>query len=217
MNVLLLTLDQVIAGADTTAITMRALFYYCLKDQRVWNKLQSEVRARFTPFEPVSITEARATPYLEAVINETLRYHPAVSMTMERIVPEGGLNLPDGSHVPAGSFVGMNPYIVGRNKGIFGEDADEFRPDRWLKQDGESEAAFQSRMQKWGTAHLTFGGGSRICLGRNLSVMEVFKVVPTLITTFDIELEDPNEVWWSSARWFYRTSGVKTIMKARKS
>lgn len=210
-----LTSDVVIAGADTTAITMRALFYYCLKDQRVWNKLQDEVRERFPPNEPAAIVDARQSPYLEAVINETLRYHPAVSMTMERIVPEGGLNLPDGSHVPAGSFVGMNPYIVGRNKSIFGEDADTFKPDRWLKQKGESEVAFQQRMQRFGTATLTFGGGSRICLGRNLSVMEVFKVVPTLISTFDIELEDPNEVWWSSARWFYRTSGVKTIMKPR--
>lgn len=196
---------------------MRALFYYCLKDQRVWKKLQDEVRGRFSAHEPVAIADARQSPYLEAVINETLRYHPAVSMTMERIVPEGGLNLPDGSHVPAGSFVGMNPYVVGRNKSIFGQDADEFRPDRWLKQKGESESAFEQRMRTWQTAHLTFGGGSRICLGRNLSVMEVFKVVPTLIATFDIELEDPNEVWWWSARWFYRTSGVKTIMKPRSS
>lgn len=196
---------------------MRALSYYTLKDQRVWKTLQDEVRAKFQPHEPVGIVEARQCQYLEAVINETLRYHPAVSMIMERIVPEGGLNLPDGSHVPAGSFVGMNPYIVGRNKSIFGEDADEFRPERWLQAKGESDADFQLRMQRFGTATLTFGGGSRICLGRNLSVMEIFKVVPTLIASFDIELEDPNEIWWSSARWFYRTSGVKTVMKPRST
>lgn len=201
-------MDKVVAGADTTAITMRALFYYCLKDQRVWKKLQEQVRAKFTGGSSIPISEARQLPYLDAVVNETLRYHPPVSMTMERIVPEGGLSLPDGSVVPASSLVGMNPYIVGRNKGVFGADADAFRPDRWLQQEGESDDEYKERLQTWATAHIVFGGGSRICLGRNLSLMEIYKVVPTLIATFDIELEDPNEVWWTSSRWFYRTQGV---------
>jgi cytochrome P450 len=159
--------------------------------------------------------KARALPYLDGVVRETLRYHPAVSMTMERIVPAGGLTLPDGSVVPEGSMVGMNPYIVGRNKSIFGEDADVFNPDRWLQRKGETDVQYDERMKLWNTAHLTFGGGSRICLGRNLSLMEVWKVVPTLIATFDIALEDPGEVWWTSARWFYRNRGVVCTLKPR--
>ncbi|KAK0713262.1 pisatin demethylase [Lasiosphaeria miniovina] len=206
----------VIAGADTTAITMRALFYYTLKNPRVWKKLQDEVRAHIAPGKPAPHAQARALPYLEAVVRETLRYHPSVSMIMERIVPAGGLALPDGSVVPGGSHVGMNPYIVGRNKGIFGPDADEFNPDRWLQRAGESDDALRDRMTLWNTANLAFGAGSRICLGRNLSQMEVYKVVPTLIATFDIELADPNEVWWSSARWFYRTKGVVCNLRPRR-
>jgi len=111
--------------------------------------------------------------------------------------------------------VGMNPYIVGRNKGIFGEDADEFRPERWLQREGEDEEAFKERMQLWGTAHLVFGGGSRICLGRNLSLMEVYKVVATLIATFDIQLTDQGEEWWTCSRWFYRNKGVVCGLKKR--
>lgn len=215
---LLTCATAVIAGADTTTITMRALFYYCLKDQRVWKKLQDEVRTANLPAnKPVPMATARQLPYLEAVVNETLRFHPAVSMMMERIVPEDGLTLPDGSVVPGGSLVGMNPYIVGRNKGVFGADADDFRPDRWLQQEGEGDEAYKDRMQLWGTAQIQFGGGSRICLGRNLSIMEVYKVVPTLIATFDIELEDPNETWWTSSRWFYRTKGVVCNLKPRSS
>ncbi|KAM0326320.1 hypothetical protein ACHAQA_006920 [Verticillium albo-atrum] len=208
---------NLIAGSDTTAITMRALFYYCLKNQRIWRKLVSEVRASVPSAQPCPHATARALPYLEAVVRETLRYHPAVSMTMERIVPDGGLVLPDGSVVPGGCFVGMNPYIVGRNKGIFGPDADDFRPDRWLQQDDENEEAYKERMQLWNTANLTFGGGSRICLGRNLSQMEVYKVVPSVISRFDIELADPNEKWWTSSRWFYRTKGVVCRLKPRES
>jgi cytochrome P450 len=208
----------VIAGADTTAITMRALFYHTLKSPRIFAKLQAEVRAAFPePFVPAPHAKARALPYLEAVVKETLRYHPAVSMVMERIVPAEGLPLPDGSVVPGGQMVGMNPYIVGRNKGVFGEDADEFNPDRWLRREREGEEGYKERMQRWGHSILAFGGGSRICLGRNLSQMEVYKVVPTLLASFDIELEDPEEEWWTCSRWFYRTKGVVCKLRPRSS
>ncbi|KAH6843270.1 cytochrome P450 [Chaetomium sp. MPI-CAGE-AT-0009] len=208
---------NLIAGADTTAITMRALFYHVLKNPRVFTRLQADVRAEFAPFEPAAHSRARALPYLEAVVKETLRYHPAVSMIMERIVPEGGLTLPDGRVVPAGQMVGMNPYIVGRNKDVFGEDAEEFNPDRWLQREGESEEEHKERMARWGQSLLAFGGGYRICLGRNLSMMEVYKVVPTLLASFDIALEDPNEEWWTCSRWFYRTKGVICKLKPRSS
>lgn len=173
------------------------------------------MRAAFPPFTPASHAKARGLPYLEAVVRETLRYHPAVSMIMERIVPEDGLALPDGSVVPGGQMVGMNPYVVGRNKGVFGEDAEEFNPDRWLRREDEREEEYKERMQGWGMSILAFGGGSRICLGRNLSQMEVYKVVPTLISTFDIELEPREQVWWTSSRWFYRTKGVICRLRPR--
>ncbi|CCC10483.1 unnamed protein product [Sordaria macrospora k-hell] len=207
-----------IAGADTTAITMRALFYYSLKDPRVWSKLQSAVRsADIKPGQPAPHAVARAIPYLEAVIRETIRYHPAVSMIMERIVPAEslGLALPDGSVVPGGSMIGMNPYIVGRNKGVFGEDADVFNPDRWLQRQEESDEQYKERRSLYETASIAFGGGSRICLGRNLSQMELYKVVPTLIATFDIELVDQEEKWWTCSRWFYRCKGVVCRLKPR--
>lgn len=132
-----------------------------------------------------------------------------------RVVPSTGLTLPDGRVVPSGTSVGMNPYIVGRNKSIFGSDADTFRPDRWLQTPEESHEAFKKRMQLCGTATLRFGGGLRICLGRNLSQMELYKVVPTLISRFDIELEDPERAWWTSSRWLYRTKQVMCKIKPR--
>ena len=106
---------NLIARADTTAITMRALFYYALKYPRVFNKLQDEVRSQFRPFEPVLHAKARALPYLNAVIRETLRYHPAVSMIMERIVPTGRAHAARWICCPCrlnGWFEPLNPYIV---------------------------------------------------------------------------------------------------------
>ncbi|KAL3293974.1 benzoate 4-monooxygenase cytochrome p450 [Colletotrichum asianum] len=206
---------NLIAGADTTAITMRALFYYCLKNPSIWKRLEEEVVTNIPADKPAPHAAARALPYLEAVCRETLRFHPAVSMTMERIVPQTGLALPDGSVVPGGSLIGMNPYIVGRNKDVYGADADEYRPERWLQQGGEDDEAYKLRMRQWNATGIVFGGGSRICLGRNLSLMEIYKVVPSLIARFEIELVDPNEKWWTSSRWFYRTQGVVCKLKKR--
>ncbi|KAK4224031.1 pisatin demethylase [Podospora fimiseda] len=208
---------NLIAGADTTAITLRTLFYQCLKNPRIWNRLQSDIRAAFGPNETVSYARARALPYIDAVVKEALRYHPAVSMLMERIVPEDGLTLPTGSVVPGGAMVGMNPYILGRNKSVFGDDAEDFNPDRWLQMKGETDEAYQERMQLWNQASIQFGGGSRICLGRHLSQFEMFKVVPALVATFDIELMDKNEVLWTCSRWFYRNAGLLCTFKPRSS
>ncbi|KAF3356075.1 hypothetical protein VdG1_06813 [Verticillium dahliae VDG1] len=156
---------NLIAGADTTDIAVKALFYYCLRDQRVWKRLESEIREHVSPNTTCSHATARALPYLEATVRETLRCHPAVSMGLNRIVPEGGLVLPYGTVVPAGTFVGINIYIVGRNKEIYGADADEFRPDRWLQGENESGEVYKERMQLWNAATSAFGQGSRICLG----------------------------------------------------
>ncbi|KAI9170601.1 Cytochrome P450 monooxygenase vrtE [Paramyrothecium foliicola] len=207
---------NLIAGADTTAITIRALLYYTLKDRKVWIKLENEIRNKSPPGKPVSYAIAKSLPYLDATVRETLRYHPAVSMIMERVVPEDGLALPDGFVVPAGTLVGMNPYVVGRNEEVFGPDADKFRPERWLQRKEESSDEYAERLQVWNTANLTFGAGSRICLGRHFSQVEMFKVVATLIATFDIQPADTGPSWSTTSRWFYRNKGVVCKLTARK-
>lgn len=70
-------------------------------------------------------------PYLDACINEAVRLHPPFCLPFERVVPEGGITI--GSHyLPEGTVVGMSPYVTNRHRPTFGEDADEWNPDRWL-------------------------------------------------------------------------------------
>ncbi|KAM5522894.1 benzoate 4-monooxygenase cytochrome p450 [Fusarium oxysporum f. sp. phaseoli] len=113
----------------------------------------------FHDAEAVPYSRARSLPYLDAVIRESLRMHPSVAMPLERYVPNTGLMLPDGSFVPPGASVGLNPYIIGRNEKVWGKNADEFRPDRWLKAEDESEEEYQRRLRNMNGADLTFGGG----------------------------------------------------------
>ncbi|RSL89151.1 hypothetical protein CEP52_014981 [Fusarium oligoseptatum] len=185
---------NLIAGADTTAITIRAVIYFVLKHREVHRKLVEEILgADFG--EVAQYSTARSLPYLEACIRETTRVHPGVAMNLERYVPDSGLTLPNDKFVPAGTKVGINPYVVHRNPSVWGEDVDDFRPERWLQQAGESEDAFAERLKLFNNSDLTFGGGSRICLGRHLGMLEVYKIIGTLFARYEIELIDQDEEW----------------------
>jgi cytochrome P450 len=70
-------------------------------------------------------------------MKEAMRMHPGVSFPLERIVPSGGAEL-CGVQLPAGTVVGVNPAVIHRNADIFGADANEFRPERWLVKDEQT-------------------------------------------------------------------------------
>ena len=65
-------------------------------------------------------------------MKEAMRLHPSVAFQLERVVPVGGADL-CGKHVPAGTYVGINAFVVHRDRGVYGEDALAFRPERWLE------------------------------------------------------------------------------------
>ena len=67
-------------------------------------------------------------------MKEAMRCHPVVSLPLERVVPEGGAVL-CGTHLDAGTIVGINPVVLHHDRAIFGEDAAEFRPERWIESD----------------------------------------------------------------------------------
>ncbi len=66
-----------------------------------------------------------------AVINEALRIHPSTGTILERYVPAEGVVL-HGQFIPAGTTIGVNAWVMNRNKEVFGDDVEEFRPERWI-------------------------------------------------------------------------------------
>ncbi|RYC62526.1 hypothetical protein CHU98_g3685 [Xylaria longipes] len=204
-DVLVNLLTTLIAGADTTAITIRTIFYYALKNPEIYNWLESQIlRAELR--QPASY-------HLEAIVREGMRIHPAVCMPLERYVPEPGLSLQDGSFIPAGTAIGVNPYVLGRNKKVWGPDADKFRPERWLRGEEEDYTTYRERIKLFSAADLTFGGGARVCIGRHIAYMEVYKVVATLVSTFEIKLVDIDREWEVVGSWFPRQKGLICRLK----
>jgi len=162
--------SNIFAGSDTTAISTRAIIYYLLKNPESKAKLVEEIdnrRKQGKLSSPVSLAEADRMPYLQAVMYEALRLHPAVGMSLPRKTPEGGANIA-GQHIPGGAVIGANPWVIHRNEEVYGHDVENFRPERWLAK--AKEEGSYGDMQRF---FFAFGSGARMCLGRNISWMEM--------------------------------------------
>lgn len=218
MQIISYLMINMIAGADTTGITLNAAIYFSLKHPHVWERLRSEIPAYDSGSGPevVGFKDTREFSYLNAVVREAMRCHPGAAMCLERYVPKGGLNLPDGRHVPARCVVGMNPYIIGRNESVWGKDAEEFRPERWLRDEAlETEEQFQQRLRLMNNSDLTFGGGSRMCIGKHLGLLEVYKVLATIVSRYNVSLVDPSKDWVVHNSFFMRQTGINVKLSHR--
>ena len=159
------------AGADTTATAIRATVLYIISNPRVLEKLRAEVNQNSFSGPIISDSEARAMPYLQAVIKEGLRIHPPVASLMSKEVPKGGDTF-KGHYLPEGTSIGYCAWGIFRKKDIWGEDSDQFRPERWLEAPEDELRRMESALE------LIFGYGRWQCLGKNIALMELNKVIP---------------------------------------
>ncbi|KAK5095014.1 hypothetical protein LTR70_007144 [Exophiala xenobiotica] len=214
MKVVNFLLVNVLAGSDTTAITLSAAVYYLLKNPAVLNKLVRELDEKELG-TPVTWAQTLELPYLNAVMQETVQIHGGVGLMLEREVPAGGFSLPDGRFVPGGTVVGMNPWVVHMDEEYFGPNTDKFVPERWMKRSDETTEQFEARDKKMKEAPLTVGHGPRICLGRNLSRLEANKVIATLFKNYEWSLVEPGKDWSIRNSWFTYQSGIDVTIKRR--
>ncbi|MCJ1319468.1 hypothetical protein MMC15_004804 [Xylographa vitiligo] len=174
------------AGSDTTSVILRTAVYYALKQPWVAKRIVEEVDAKVTSF-PVPFHTARFDlPFCAAVVRESLRKHFAFLALLEREVPAGGCELPDGTKLPAGVVIGMHGDTIGLDKDIFGENADAFDPLRWLPRTGEPQEAFVKRLKAMNAHDLAFGHGTRSCIGRHVAEMEIYKFIPTFFGLLEV-------------------------------
>lgn len=133
--------------------------------------------------DPVATYEqVKKLPYLEAVINEALRIHSTSGIGLPRLVPEGGLHF-SGHFFPEGTVLSVPTYTIHRDRDIWGEDVDAFRPERWFEQD---EKVIQKTFNP-------FSYGPRSCVGRNLASMELLIIIGSILRRYHFVLEDPDK------------------------
>ncbi|PVH72201.1 cytochrome P450 oxidoreductase [Cadophora sp. DSE1049] len=166
----------IFAGADTISTALTAIFYFLHKHPQTLAKLQEEIDTAFSEGKltyPIRFNDANKLPYLRAVVTEATRLHPSLGLGLPRVVPPGGAEI-CGKYFPGGVEVAMNAAVVQIDRKVFGEDADQFIPERWIR-DGERAAANMERH------FLLFGYGKRICIGKHIANTEMYKLLPLIL------------------------------------
>ncbi|KAJ0119083.1 hypothetical protein J7T55_013318 [Diaporthe amygdali] len=147
----------IIAGTDTTAITLTYAVWRVCQNPKIRDRLVEELQQLPEDFKD---HDAMKLPYLNQVIEESLRLHSAAPSGLPRIVPPEGANMA-GQYLPGGSIVCTQAWSMHRIEEIF-PDPEKFDPDRWASPTKDMKDGF-----------MPFGGGSRICLGLHLARMEL--------------------------------------------
>ncbi|KAK8903729.1 hypothetical protein QC760_008191 [Botrytis cinerea] len=169
------------AGADTTATALGSILRFLATTPGCYAKALAQIRdaeEKGLLSTPVQDAEVRAhLPYLLGAVKEGMRLNPSVTNWLPRIVPPEGKMI-DGFFVPGGIDVTSQATVVQRDPILFGPDPDAFRPERWMNgKDVELEHGM-----------FNFGVGPRVCLGREIAMMETYKLISEIVRRFDIEV-----------------------------
>lgn len=215
-HIFMMGLSNVIAGSDTTAVSLSSAAYYLWNSPHCLSKLRKEIKEHGCWDKRTTFKKSQEMPYLQAVLREALRMHPATGLPLWRVVPEGGLQL--GKHwLPAGTNIGVNSWVAHRDIHVFGNDADKFRPERWVEAKEECGERYKQIEASYMPVSRTsvpectstneimqFGLGSRTCLGRHISILEMSKLVPEIVKSFEFRLEMPKDQWKTINYWFVK-------------
>ncbi|KAE8381632.1 cytochrome P450 [Aspergillus bertholletiae] len=199
--------QNVQAGSDSTAITLTSILYHLLKSPDTMDSLMEELDNANLP-SPVPWDIAHKLPYLDACIKEALRMTPAVGIPLERVAPAEGIEL-CGKYFGGGTVLGVSAWVVHRDQEVYGADAAFWRPGRWI----EVSPGKRKEMER---ALFAFGGGSRVCLGKAISYLEMYKVVPELLGRFKFDLTNPQREWSLKNGLFTYTKGVEVTIQRRQ-
>ncbi|KAJ1253742.1 hypothetical protein BS78_K201000 [Paspalum vaginatum] len=176
--------DMFTAGTGTLSSALSWGVSELMRNERVMSKLQGEIRRAFhgkaTVTEADIVSRSGGLPYLKLVIKETLRLHPPAPL----LVPRESVHACeiDGYTIPAKSRVVVNAWAIGRDLDCWGDDAAEFRPERFENSVVDSNGSSYE--------YLPFGGGRRMCPGIAYSLPVMEMVLVQLLYHFDWSLPD---------------------------
>uniref|UniRef100_A0ACD6ANM8 Uncharacterized protein n=1 Tax=Avena sativa TaxID=4498 RepID=A0ACD6ANM8_AVESA len=180
-------MDTFVGGIDTTSVTILWAMSELIRHPRVLKKVQQEIRAVAAANGDARRVQPEDVPklsYLKSVVKETLRLYPPATLLLPREtmrhVQIGGYD------VPAGTRVVVNAWAIGRDPASWGEDAEEFDPDRF--EAGRRHSGVEPQ-----GAHfelIPFGAGRRICPGMAMALMNAEFTLANMLCGFDWALPE---------------------------
>ncbi|KAJ5913994.1 Cytochrome P450 [Penicillium tannophilum] len=177
-------LTQLIAGSDTISNTSCAVFYWILHGERcapgtIVSRLREELdQAIGDQSEIASYSQVRDLPFLRRCIDEGMRLHSTSALGLPRLVTDNGSGVEfDGYFFPPGTVLSVPSYTIHHMAEIWGDDVEEFKPDRWLNLTPRQKIGFNP-----------FSYGPRACVGQNVAIMELQLIIGTLFHRYDFTL-----------------------------
>lgn len=160
--------------------------YLLCKHPNVQKRLREEITAKLPSildkdFKITSI-DIDSLPYLHAVCNEILRVWAPVSLTLRVAANDSSIN---GHFIPKGTQVMLVPFAINQSKELWGDDAREFKPERWLAEGQANKGGADSNY-----SFMTFLHGPRSCIGQAFSKAEFACLLAAVVGHFDMEFEN---------------------------
>jgi len=180
-------LNVFLPAHEATGVALTNIFFNVARHPHVWNKLRAETLA-LPPGQQITFESLKALKYLQAVISESLRLNPSIGTTSRIALCDTTLPIGGGStgeapiYIRKGDIFSVSFYSLHRRKDLFGEDAEEFKPERWDD--------FQ--LPRWG--YLPFSGGPRVCIGQQMAITQAAYTIVRFLQTFK-HLENRDPVW----------------------
>ncbi|KAI6087576.1 cytochrome P450 monooxygenase-like protein [Hypoxylon rubiginosum] len=173
----------IVAGSDTTAVSLSGIFFYLTGDPQRYQKLVDEIRSTFGSVEEiVHGSKLSGCTYLRACVDEGMRLTPTGPSELPREVLPGGLRVM-GEYYPPGTIVGTSPWVSCRSQEVFG-DAESFRPERWIL--NESAGVTKDSIARGKSAFRPFLSGPTNCAGQNLAIAEMLITIAQTLYRLDV-------------------------------
>ncbi|KAF3496548.1 hypothetical protein DY000_02053270 [Brassica cretica] len=169
-------LGVLIAAKDTTSSALSWFFWLLSKNPEAMIKIRQEINNKMPKFDPADLDKL---VYLDGAVCETLRLYPSVPFNHKS--PAKPDVLPTGHRVDDNWKIVISIYALGRMKSVWGDDAEDFRPERWISDNG---------MLRHEPSHkfLAFSAGPRSCLGKKLTFLQIKTVAVKIIQKYEIEV-----------------------------
>ncbi|KAI9030243.1 cytochrome P450 [Hyaloraphidium curvatum] len=182
-------MNLLIAGRDTTAQTLTWVFYTLANQPKVEAKCREEIKAALGTDGLPGYENLKDLRYVNATFNETLRLFanvPVNPLTASKDCVLAGT----GTKIDAGQLVQYTPWVMGYSPKIWGPDAAEFKPERWIDEKGVLKKENQYK-------YPVFKAGPRVCLGQNMALQEGVTFITQILRKFHLELvnEDEPQKW----------------------
>ncbi|KAJ3915046.1 cytochrome P450 [Lentinula edodes] len=190
-----LATDQVATGLSDienawTCISLSFFLYAMSQHQNVQQQAQIELDRVVGQSRTPNFVDMAQLPYVRAIVKEVLRWQPAVPLAVPHVVMEDDWY--EGYFIPKGTTIIPNVWSMNRDKDIYGPDADQFRPERFLQQhdSGMNAQIFTLRAEyEKDDGHCVYGFGRRACAGRHVADNALFINICTILWALHIEPE----------------------------